>query len=70
MNGYPTYIEATKKLPKLMDGADVMRILGVKPGPIIGEILNSLTEAQEIKEVVNVAQAEAFVRSYRATENQ
>jgi putative nucleotidyltransferase with HDIG domain len=70
MNGYPTYIEATKKLPKLMDGADVMRILGVKPGPIIGEILISLTEAQEIKEVVDVAQAEAFVRSYRATENQ
>ncbi|MBP9093769.1 HDIG domain-containing protein [bacterium] len=70
MNGYPTYIEASKKLPKLMDGADVMRILGVKPGPIIGEILNSLTEAQEIKEVVNVAQAEAFVRSYKAPENQ
>ncbi|MFA6209731.1 MAG: HDIG domain-containing metalloprotein [Candidatus Obscuribacterales bacterium] len=69
MEGYPAYIEATKKLPKLMDGADVMRILGVKPGPIIGEILNSLTEAQEIKEVTNVAQAEAFVRSYKATEN-
>lgn len=70
MNGYPAYIEATKKLPKLMDGADVMRILGIKPGPIIGEILNSLTEAQEIKEVMNVAQAEAFVRSYKAVENQ
>ncbi len=69
MNGYPAYIEATRKLPKLMDGADVMRILGVKPGPIIGEILNSLTEAQEIKEVMNVAQAEAFVRNYQATEN-
>jgi putative nucleotidyltransferase with HDIG domain len=70
MNGYPAYIEATKKLPKLMDGADVMRILGINPGPIIGEILNSLTEAQEIKEVMNVAQAEDFVRSYKAVENQ
>ncbi len=69
MNGYPTYIEATKRLPKLLDGQDVMRILGIKPGPIIGEILNSLTEAQEIKEVTDAAQAEAFVRNYVAVEN-
>lgn len=32
--------------------------------PIVGEILNALSEAQEFKEVTNTAQAEAFVRSY------
>lgn len=69
MNGYPIYIEASKRMPKLLDGQDVMRIRGIKPGPLIGEILNSLTEAQEIKEVTDAAQAEAFVRNYQSPEN-
>ncbi len=69
MDGYPAYIEASKRLPKLLSGQDVMRILEIKPGPIIGEILNALTEAQEINEVLDLAQAEAFVRNYQPVEN-
>jgi len=62
-------MEATRKLPKLLSGEDVMRILSIKAGPIIGKILLALTEAQEIKEVTNLAQAEAFVRNFVNTEN-
>jgi len=69
LDGYPAYIEASKRLPKLLSGQDVMRILGIKPGPIIGQILGSLTEAQEINEVTDLAQAEAFVLNCKAIEN-
>lgn len=38
--------EELKPLPKLLDGLEVMEILGIKQGPILGELLNSLKEAQ------------------------
>lgn len=64
VDGYPAYLESIANIPKLLGGADVMRLLGIGPGPIVGEILNALSEAQEFKEVANIAQAEAFVHSY------
>lgn len=64
VDGYPTYLESIANIPKLLGGADVMRLLDIRPGPIVGEILNALSEAQEFKEVTNTAQAEAFVHSY------
>jgi len=64
VEGYPAYLESIANIPKLLGGADVMGLLGIGPGPIVGEILNALSEAQEFKEVTNAAQAEAFVRSY------
>lgn len=66
LDGYPAYLENTKLLPKLIDGSDVMRLLGISPSPLIGEILGALHEAQEMNEVTNRAQAEAFVLSYRS----
>lgn len=64
LEGYPAYLENTKRLPRLIDGSDVMRILAIKPSPLIGEILTALNEAQELNEVTDRAQAEAFVISY------
>lgn len=64
VDGYPAYLESIANIPKLLGGADVMELLGIGPGPIVGEILNALSEAQEFKEVTDAAQAEAFVRSY------
>lgn len=64
VDGYPAYLESIANIPKLLGGADVMRLLDIGPGPIVGEILNALSEAQEFKEVTNTAQAEAFVHSY------
>lgn len=65
LDGYPAYLENSKKVPKLIDGADVMRLLGLAPSPLIGEILNALNEAQELQEITDRAQAEAFVRAYK-----
>ncbi|MBS1990755.1 MAG: HDIG domain-containing protein [Cyanobacteria bacterium SZAS LIN-3] len=66
LNGYAVYKEECKKLPKLLTGSELMKLLGIAPGPLVGEILNALAEAQELKEVRDRSQAEAFARSYYA----
>ncbi|HMY54121.1 MAG TPA: HDIG domain-containing protein [Candidatus Obscuribacter sp.] len=63
LNEYPTYMEQVRALPRLLSGEDVMKLLEVGPGPLVGEILQAVNEAQEIKEVTNRAQAEALARS-------
>ncbi len=46
---------------RLLDGTQVMQLLSLRPGPIVGELLNALDEAQTFKEVSNAAEAEVFV---------
>lgn len=60
-HGYFVFIEEARQAPKFLDGKDVMRILGLPPGPIVGNILTALEEAQGINQVTNPAQAERFV---------
>jgi len=67
LNGYAVYKEECKKLPKLLTGNELMKLLGIAPGPIVGEILAALGEAQELHEVLDRSQAEAFVRNYYDT---
>jgi putative nucleotidyltransferase with HDIG domain len=62
LHGFPVYLEESKKIPQLLNGGDVMKLLSLSPCPLVGEILLALSEAQEIKEVTDRAQAEAFVR--------
>ncbi len=64
LNGYAVYKEESKRLPKLLTGAEIMTLLGIGPGPLVGEILAALAEAQELKEVLDRSQAEAFAKSY------
>ncbi len=64
LTGYLTYKEQIQSMPKLLTGEDVMRELGIDPGVIVGEILQALEEAQEIKEVSDRSQAQAFIRNY------
>lgn len=59
--GYLTYLEESRSRERLLDGQAVMHLLQIKPGPIVGEILSALEEAQEFKEVLNRADAERFV---------
>jgi len=59
--GFDVYIKESEKIPKLLDGNDVMQLLKIKPGQEVGEILLALSEAQECKEVSNRAEAENFV---------
>jgi putative nucleotidyltransferase with HDIG domain len=65
LSGYAVFKEESRKMPKLLSGADVMRLCGIGPGPLIGQILNALGEAQSLKEVSNLSQAEAFALSFK-----
>ena len=50
--------------PKLIDGHDVMRVFGLKPGSRIGQILDAVREAQGAGEIDTREAALSFVRSY------
>jgi len=55
--------QQVKILPvKLIDGHDIMDILGLGPGPVIGELLAEVREAQAAGEVSTRAEAIALVR--------
>jgi putative nucleotidyltransferase with HDIG domain len=60
--GYLDYKTKSQSRLKLLDGDLIMKILGIAPGPIVGDLLEDLAEAQEFNEVSNAADAEAFVR--------
>lgn len=62
LKGFDVFNMENLSLPKLLNGEDVMLLLDLKPGPIIGQLLKALEEAQEIKEIANRAEAEHFVR--------
>ena len=52
--------------PKIIDGHDVMKSLGLSPGPVIGELLEALREARAAGEVTNRTQALKYLkRLYR-----
>lgn len=48
-------------LPRLLNGNDLMRILNVGPGPHLKDMLEALQEAQQLGEVQDGAQAEAWI---------
>jgi putative nucleotidyltransferase with HDIG domain len=61
LDGYDVFSRESQRSPKLIDGTELMRLLSLKPGPLVGELLDALEEAQEFKEVSNRAEAERFV---------
>jgi len=54
--------------PRLVDGGELMRMLGLPPGPLVGDLLEGIREAQAEGEVRNRDQALAWAR--RALEGQ
>jgi putative nucleotidyltransferase with HDIG domain len=56
------YAEVIMPRP-LLSGGDIVRRLGMTPGPLVGELQRDLQEAQAAGEVVTPEQAEAWVRS-------
>ena len=48
--------------PKLIDGYDLINTFGIKPGPVIGEMLETVREAQAAGEITDRSQALEFVR--------
>ena len=49
--------------PALLDGHAIMRLLEIKPGPLVGELKNDLLEATAAGEVADVATAEEYIRA-------
>ncbi len=54
--------ESSVKPPKLIDGGDLIRELGIKPGPDFGRILDAVTEGQAAGEITTREQALALAR--------
>ena len=54
-----------KPLPKLLDGLEIIQIKNLKQGPILGEIIDALKEAQISGDVNTKDEAVEFVREYK-----
>ena len=55
--------ETLKPLPILLDGNDVMEILGIKPSPVLGKIMDMLHEEQLNGEISTREQAISYIKS-------
>lgn len=62
MYGYQVFRNEVVTLKPLLGGHDIMQLLSLKSGPVVGEILKALEEARDLNEVVDRPQAEAFVK--------
>ena len=63
LNFYLSVRETLEPLPVLLNGNDVMKILNIKPSKQLGEIMNSLHEAQLSGEITTKEQAVEFVKN-------
>lgn len=54
--------DSLKPLPKLLDGNEVMKILNIKPSPKLGEIIDTLHEAQASGEINTRDEALEFIK--------
>ena len=57
---------STTRPSKLLDGNDIITIFGIKPGPALGSLLESLKEAQGAGEVTNKDEALDWVKQHLA----
>ncbi len=67
---YYVYKEQTGRQQRLLDGRQVMELLGLEQGPYVGEILGALAEAQDLGEVTDGREARDFVKQYFANRPQ
>lgn len=63
LNFYLEIKNELKPLPKLLSGDEIMSLLGLKPSPVLGEIIKKLKEAQQNGEVSTKNEAEDFVKT-------
>jgi poly(A) polymerase len=57
-----------EELEPLLNGKEIMTILGISPGPAVGVIRDALLQAQIMGDVTAVEQAVDFVKKYSARE--
>ena len=65
LNFYLEVKPTLKPLPKLLDGKEIMQILGIKQSPVLGEIINELHEAQLNGEVNTKKEAISFINGLK-----
>jgi len=63
MHGYQVFIEEIVSRKPLIGGHEIMQLLNLNSGPIVGELLRALEEARDLNEVVDRAQAETFAKN-------
>ena len=61
MTKYFESLEKIQPLPKLLDGNEIMQILGISPSPLLGKIISELKIAQEDGNVYTREDALIFV---------
>ena len=64
LNFYLEVKPTLKPLPKLLDGEEIMQILGIQQSPILGKIINELHEAQLNEEVNTKEEAIEFIKHF------
>ena len=64
LNFYKKIKPKLEKLPKLLDGKEIMQILNIKPSPILGKAIEALKIAQIEGEVYDSEQARIFVKRW------
>ena len=57
-----------EELEPLLNGREIMTILGIAPGPIVGVVRDALLQAQVAGDVASVEQAVDFVKRYSSRE--
>jgi len=70
LKGYFVYIEEQARTPRFLTGADVMELLQIAPGPMVGELLEALDEAQTLKIVNSRKEAERFAKDHFLKQSQ
>ena len=65
LNFYFDKKDSMKPLPKLLDGLEIIQIKNIKQGPILGEIIDALKEAQISGDVNTKEDAVEFVKNYQ-----
>ncbi|MBI4534159.1 MAG: HDIG domain-containing protein [Candidatus Melainabacteria bacterium] len=55
------FLEGEHTSVAFLDGYQVMKLLAIEPGPIVGVLLEALAEAQSLSEISSRAEAERFV---------
>ena len=63
LKGYQEFKKNQKPVEKLLSGTEIMEIFGVKQSPKLGELINSLKEAQLDGDVVTKDDARESIKS-------
>ena len=64
LNYYLEIKDSLKPLPKLIDGNEIIKILDIKPSPILGQIIDALHEAQISGDIETREDAIVFIKSF------